>query len=213
MGDVKANRSVCKTAFDSWKKNDFPSGGDIQDTYRCTRKEYRLLWRNFLDNLESDKVKKLCNAAESDEKLSWKFLKGQRSTSQMSAFLVENKLITDKNLIREMWADHFEALGTPLVTENFDSNFLTCVTASVAGIFKSGVEDPSGAFCAPQEYEEDARVCSRLKPGTSVVLIDYKHISHAGPTLWRHLFLLYQDFFQTHTVPEILKRGSSIVQR
>ena len=53
----------------------------------------------------------------------WKLLKGQRSTYQMSAFLAENKLITDKYLIREMWADHFEALGTPSVNVNFDGNF------------------------------------------------------------------------------------------
>ena len=63
----------------------------------------------------------------------------------MSAFLVENKLITDKNLIREMSANHSEALGTPLVNENFDSNFLTCVTAGVAEIFKSC----AGTLCAP----------------------------------------------------------------
>ena len=132
-------------------------------------------------------------------------MKGQQSTSQMSAFLVENKLTTDKNLIREMWADHFETLGTPSVNENFDSNFRTCVTAGVAEIFKSCAEVPSRALCAPLEHEEVTRVC--LKPGTSGVLIDYEHISHAGPTLWRHLFLLYQDFFQTHTVPENLKTG------
>ena len=124
-----------------------------------TRKEYRLLLRNFLNNLESDKVKKLCNAAECDEKLFCKLLKGQRSTSQMSAFLVENKLIADKNPIREMWADHFEALGTPSVNKNFDSNFLTCVRASVADIFKSCAEDPSGALCAPLEYEEVSYSC------------------------------------------------------
>ena len=136
---------------------------------------------------------KLCNAAESDEKLFWKLLKGQQSTSQMSTFLVENKLITAKSLIYEMWADHFKAFGTPSVNENFDSNFLTCVTTGVAGMFKSCAEDPSGALCASLEYEQVARVCSRLKPGTSSVLIDYEHISHAGPTLWRHLLLLYQD--------------------
>ena len=180
--------------------HDFPSGGVIHDTYRCTRKEYRLLLRNFLNNLESDKVKKLCNAAESDEKLFWKLLRGQWSSSQMNAFLVENKFITGKNIIREMWADHFETLGTPSVNENFDSNFPTCVTAGIAEIFKSCAEDPSGARCAPLEYEEVTCVCSRLKPGTSGVLIDYEYISHASPTLWRHLFLLYQDFFQTHTM-------------
>ena len=66
--DVKAARSMCRTAFGSWKNHDFPSVGDIHDTYSCFRKEYRLLMRNFLNNLENGKVTKLCNAAESDEK-------------------------------------------------------------------------------------------------------------------------------------------------
>ena len=171
--------------------------------------------RNFLNKLEDDKVTKLCNAAESDEKLFWKLLKGQRSTSQMSAFLVKDKLITDENLIREMWVNHFETLGTPSNSESFDSNFLARVTASVEDIFKICSEDPAGALCAPLEYEEVARVCSILKPGVSGISLDYEHIRFADPTLWNHLFLLYQDFFQTHTVPENLKNGSNttFVQR
>ena len=55
----------------------------------------------------------------------------------MSAFLVEDKLITDRNLIREMWVNHFEAPGTPSNSENFDNNFLARVTASVEDIFKT----------------------------------------------------------------------------
>ena len=129
--DVKAARPLCKTAFGSWKNHDFPSVGGIHDTYRCLCKEYRLLMRNFLNNLESNKVMKLCNAAKSDQKLFWKLLKGQRSSSLMSAFLVKDKLIMDKSLIREMLVNHFEALGTPSNSENFDSNFLARVTASV----------------------------------------------------------------------------------
>ena len=108
----------------SWKNHDFPSVDDIHDTYRCLRKEYRLLMRNFLNKLEDDKVTKLCNAAESDEKLFWKLLKGQRSTSQMSAFLVKDKLITDKNLIQEMWVNHFETLGTPRTVRILTAIFL-----------------------------------------------------------------------------------------
>ena len=134
-------------------------------------------------------------------------MKGQQSSSQMSAFLVENKLITDKSLIREMWVNHFEAQGTPSNSENFDSNFLARVIAGDEDIFKSCSEDPSGALCVPLEYEEVARVCSSFKPGFSGVSVDYEYIRFAGPTLWNHLFLLYRDFFQTHTVPENLKTG------
>ena len=60
--DVKAARSRCKTAFGSWKNHDFPSVGDNHETYRCSRKEYRLVMRNFLHILENNKVTKLCNA-------------------------------------------------------------------------------------------------------------------------------------------------------
>ena len=98
----------------------------------------------------------------------------------MSALLVEDKLITDRNLIREMWVNHFEALGTLSNSENFDSNFLARVTASVEDIFKICSEDPSGALCAPLECEEVARICSSLKPGVSGVSIDYEHIRFAG---------------------------------
>ena len=163
--------------------------------------------RNFLNKLENGMVTNLCNTSESNEKLFWKLLKGQRSSSQMSAFLVKDKLIMDKNLIREMWVNHFEALGTPSNSQNFDSNFLARVTASVEDIFKICSEDPARALCTPLEYEKVSRVCSNLKPGVSGISLDYEHIFFAGPTLWNHLFLLYLDFFQTHTVPKNLKTG------
>ena len=114
----------------------------------------------------------------------------------MSAFFVKDKLITDEDLIREIWVNHFEALGTPSNSENFDSNFLSRVTASVEDIFKICREDPAGALCTPPQYKEVARVCSNLKLGVSSVSLDYEHICFAGPTLWNHLFLLYWDFFQ-----------------
>ena len=44
-----------------------------------------------------------------------------------------------------------------------------------------------------------------LKNGT--LLFDYEHIPFAGPTLWKHLFLLYRVFFQACSVLENLKTG------
>ena len=68
-------------------------------------KDYRLALHNFLNHLEVDRVKKLCAAAETDEKLFWKLLKGQRSSSQMRAFLANGAFITEENDIRDMWVD------------------------------------------------------------------------------------------------------------
>ena len=74
-------------------------------------------------------------------------------------------------------------------------------------MFETCFEDPSGVLNEPLAYEEVARVCSRLKPGVSGVLIDYEHIRFGGPSLWQHLFHLYQAFFLNHSVSADLKTG------
>ena len=163
--------------------------------------------RGFLNEIESDRISKLCAAADSDERLFWKLLKGQRCSSQMSAFLVDGKMITDKEGIRDMWADHFEALGTPLAGMGFDDNFCARITNRVKEMFEICVEDPSGVLNEPLVYEEVARVCSRLKLGVSGVLIDYEHIRFGGPSLWQHLFQLYQALFLNYSVSADLKTG------
>ena len=74
----------------------------------------------------------------------------------MRAFLIDGKMITDKNNIREMWAEHFEKLGTPSTNTNFDSVFLDRVGASVQEFITSCKNDPFGDFNNPLRYEEVA---------------------------------------------------------
>ena len=105
--------------------------------------------RSFLNQFESDRVTKLCSAADSDEKLFWKLLKGQKSSSQMSAFLVNGSLITDINEIRNMWADHFEALGTPSESATYDNGFAAQVSAHVKETFEACLDDPGGILNEP----------------------------------------------------------------
>ena len=64
----------------------FPADGAINDTYRADCKVYRQKLRNFLNQREVEKIKTFGHAADSDEKLFWKLIKGQRSSSQLSAF-------------------------------------------------------------------------------------------------------------------------------
>ena len=196
-----------KDAFDSWKQLNFPLEGDAHETYRATRKEYRQKLRSFLDQTEADRIRKLCHPAESNEKLFWKLVKSQRSSSQMSAFLVNGDLLTDKKAIRAMWADHFEALGTPSEIATFDKGFFTKVTDSVREVFSTFVNDPNGILCESLEYEDVARVCSTLKLGVSGVEIDYEHIRYAGPPLWKLLFQLYQNYFDNFSVCDSLLTG------
>ena len=85
--DVKAARSQCKTAFDCWKQDQFADNSIVHDNYRSKRKDYHLALRKCLNQLEIDRVRKLCFAAKTDEKMFWRLLRAQRSSSQMSASL------------------------------------------------------------------------------------------------------------------------------
>ena len=115
----------------------------------------------------------------------------QRSSSQMNSFFVDGKLITDRKQIREMWAGHFEELGTPSKNTHFNSDFLTSVTANVQEVFTSCTDDPSGVMSGPLQYEEVARVCLQLKPEVCSVLIDYEHVKFAGI-----FFQICRNFFR-----------------
>ena len=113
----------------------------------------------------------------------------------MSAFFVDGDLLTDKKAIRAMWADHFEAVGTPSEIATFDKGFFTKVTDSVREVFSTFVNDPNGILCEPLEYEEVARVCYTLKLGVSGVKIHYEHIRYAGATIMETFVSALSELF------------------
>ena len=156
--EVKDSRTLCKEAFASWKQIEFLVESSAHDFYRAKRRDYRSSLRKFLNQLECDRIKKLCSAADSDEKLFWKLLKGQKSSSQMSAFLVNRSLVTDKTAIRNMWADHFEALGTPSANLNFDNDFAVRVSTRVKEILEHCLHNLMGILNEPLSYKEVANV-------------------------------------------------------
>ena len=127
----------------------------------------------------------------------------------MSAFwLMVTNLLTDKDMIRDMWADHFEVLGTPSENDNFDSDFLTSVADTVQELLISFSNDPNGPLCETLRYEEIAFVCSRLKSGISGVQIDYERISICWTTPVKLLFQLFQNFFTNVSACDSLKTSA-----
>ena len=66
--DVTDARFQGKIAFNAWNQSDFPSECDVCHVCRSQRKEYWHKLREFLNQLEVDKIIKLSHAAESYEK-------------------------------------------------------------------------------------------------------------------------------------------------
>ena len=127
--------------------------------------------------------------------------------SALCALLINGSLITKESYIRDMWVDHFDALGTPTVNLNFDNEFADLISTHVQTIFQNCTSDSIGALSGPLPHEEVDSVCSNLKPGVSGVLLHYEHINYAGPSLWRLLFHMYQPFSEKSVVCKLLKMG------
>ena len=67
LADIKIAHFQCKAAFDSWKDNEYLGDNEIHNVYHSKRKDYHLRLRSFLNQVETDKIKKLCDAASTDK--------------------------------------------------------------------------------------------------------------------------------------------------
>ena len=152
-----------------------------------------------------ENIKKLHFAADSNEKEFWKLLKGQRSSSQMTAFQIDGAMCNDKDKIRDMWADHFEFIGTPAQSDSYDSNFFNRVTGCVKEIFEICISDINGVLSATLSYDEVASVCANLPLDKSGISLSYEHIRFGGLSLWKVLHKLFTKFFADMGVPTLLK--------
>ena len=164
---VKMARANHSTAFEAWKSSDFVNTGEIFYNCKSTRAVYCSELQNFLNEKEHDKIKRLCDASETNEKLFWKLVKPQCSSSQMSAFLVDGKIITDKTDILNMWADHFETLGTPSDNVTYDKSFFQKVSCRVKEIFSIFSGNFEGILNQKLSYEIVCNICDKLKQGVT----------------------------------------------
>ena len=124
-------------------------------------------------------------------------LKSQRSTTtQKNAFLIDGKWITDKNDIRDMWANHFKDFGKPSVSPYFDYEFSDRVATRARNIFASCQNELPGILNEPLQYQEVFNVCSKLKSGVSGVPIYYEHIRFGGRILWKGTSRFISGIFQ-----------------
>ena len=100
---------------------------------------------------------------------------------------------------------------SPLKIFQFDSDFLTRMTANVQEIFTCCTDDLLGILSGNLLYEEVTRVYSQLKPRVCGVLIDYEHVKFAGPDLWillQESSIINQEFFESCImIPKNLKSG------
>ena len=82
-----------------------------------------------------------------------------------------------------MWATHFECLGTPSDSSDFDSDFLKRVNDSVKDIITACTDDLADTLSEPVTCGEISKVYFGITSGFPSVAIDYEHICFGNYSL------------------------------
>ena len=93
---IKSAKSKLNDLYRVWADNNFSVDDESHVMYILQRSVCRNELRKFLRDTEMENIKKLHFAADSNEKEFWKLVKGQRSSSQMSAFQIDGAMCNDK---------------------------------------------------------------------------------------------------------------------
>ena len=120
-----------------------------------------LLWRYSIDDFVSP-----IENIDSDRIVGIKYeLNGIKPLFILSVYLPSSSHTTEEYRVFDIWADHFEELGTPDLHTDHDNNFAVRVSAFVANFYKTCLDHPVGVLSEPLSYEEVAQVCSSLNIG------------------------------------------------
>ena len=93
-----------------------------------------------------------------------------------------------------MWADHFEALGTPSDNITYHKSFFQKVPCRAKELFSIFTGNLEGILSKkPLSYEEVCNICDNLKQVKTSIPFLYEHITFAEPDLW--FTFLYETYF------------------
>ena len=92
-------------------------------------------------------------------------------------------MTTDQTDILNMWAGHFETLGTPSDDITYDKSFFQNVPFRVKELFPMFSGNREGILSEQLSYEDVCNICDKLTQGVTGIPFSYEHITFAGPDI------------------------------
>ena len=154
----------------------------------------------------------IMKANSSDQKLFFKLINRQRSTtSQADVILKNGSLLTDDDDIRDAWRDYFHKLGTPDPNPQFDDSYLKQVEADIDVITQLNENSCEGSP-VPITTEEVNQAIKQLNNGKAADDhgIQAEHIKKAGTALHGPLAHLYEICLSGYTFRHALMSHADI---
>ena len=182
--------------------------------YKISKKAFHRRLSELSREFENAEILNAVKMAELDRNCFWRLIKKARKASGSTSIGIRNseeKVVHGINEVLNVWKAHFEKLGTPKFSEEYDNNHYTVVTDRVRNLFENkGGDNPSYAtpFTRREIHEAIMTLNGNKAPGFDNVTGE--HIKYAGETIDEVLLLLYNSMMDLEYVPVCCRTGVQV---
>ncbi|MES9883122.1 MAG: reverse transcriptase family protein [Sedimenticola sp.] len=212
--DVKAAHETQREARKRWLNEGQPRGmqHDSYAQYKHMKSEFVKVQKRAIQNVETQFLQQLNNAAECDNKLFWGLVKMRRGKKLLTCNQLEtsNGISRDPDTIAEGFTDYFKDVYSPLECEYFDTDFKHYIENEVhklKGRNNTMVNSPELNPTLTSEQIEKYTRTLNLGKAASFDRIFNEHLRHGGTALHLMLAKLFNQIIRKRKFPCMCKRG------
>ena len=207
-----AKRSVM-TARAKWKREGSPRASEnvYYRQYKKAKTAYRKAQRRAVWEYERKEFDDIANSIELDHETFWKLIKTKvrrkKKKQKVVALEVDNAVLTNPQVVADLWANYYEKLATPPEHEDQEE-----MKSKVDEILKNSEDMYDYTFNSSITAEEITSVINTLPKGKSPGIdgITYEHIKYGGEIIVELLLKLFSYIIELEEIPKSFKMAIKI---
>ena len=182
--------------------------------YKISKKAFLRRLSELSREFENAEILNAVKMAELDRNCFWRLIKKARKASGSTSIGIRNseeKVVHGINEVLNVWKAHFEKLGTPTFSEEYDNKYYTVVTDRVRNLFENkGGDNPFYATPFTQREIHEAIMTQNGNKAPGFDNVTGEHIKYAGETIDEVLLLLYNSMMDLEYVPVCCRTGVQV---
>jgi hypothetical protein len=202
-----------KDAMKAWKKAGKPGPQHpLSITRRSARKLLRRTIRINRADSRNNLYNKIMESGDDNQNLMYKLIAKQRHTnSQLGSVLrVNGQLITDPDQVLEVWAEHYEQLGTPLQVPHFNDEYKKNVEYEVDTIqmVLSRLDMKSEPFTTEETINAIKKLNNNKASDSEGVSAE--HLKHSITVVANPITSIFNGILNTKYIPDGFREGTQL---
>jgi hypothetical protein len=208
--NLKVLQKEQKKLWREWSEAGRPRSGDLYTKYKEAKREFRNVLRHCRFNYEMHEMHTINRSHDMDQKYFWALVnRAKHKARTVNPLQINDKTLTDPNIIRETWKNYFKELYTPQESNQYDQEFKLHVEREIKDMAEASIDMESHLLDNPVNTQEVTECIKQLKnkkaPGWDQITAE--HIKYGGQALVNMLTCLFNGMIQYEIIPQHLKLG------